>query len=332
MFSAALLVLTAAASALATWILLPILQRRAILDHPNDRASHTTPTPRGGGIAVVGAVLVAWAVTAHVAGSLDRSFLTVLGAGLGLAVVSWLDDLFDLAALTRLVAHGIAVLVGLTALPDGAMVFQGLLAAPADKVLAALAWIWFINLFNFMDGIDGLAGVETGAIGLGVFALAAFGLTGFDKGLLGLALAAAATGFLFFNWHPAKIFLGDVGSVPLGFLLGWLLLTLAAQGLWAAALILPLYYLTDATITLGRRALRGEKVWHAHREHFYQKAHQAGLSHAAVAGRVATADFVLVACALLAASGLTALGLAGAAATVGVLLWRLATARGGADA
>jgi len=129
---------------------------------------------------------------------------------------------------------------------------------------------------------------------------------------LGLTLAAAALGFLVWNWPPAKIFLGDVGSVPLGFLLGWLLLKLAAGGDWAAALILPLYYLADATITLARRAIRGERVWRAHRQHYYQRAVQGGRSHARVSAGIGATNLMLVALAVLSLTQpWIALGLAG---------------------
>lgn len=319
---------TAAASCGATWALLPILRRKAILDHPTERASHTIPTPRGGGIAVVSVTVLAWSAAAFMTEALSPSLLTALGGAVALAVLSWLDDLADLSALVRLAGHAAAVAAGLAALPDGILIFQGLLPEALDKVLAALAWIWFVNLFNFMDGIDGISGVEIMAIGAGVFALAATSAVTPALGLLGVGAAGAAVGFLVFNWQPAKIFLGDVGSVPMGFLLGWLLLSLAGQGLWAPALILPLYYLADATLTLGRRALRGEKVWRAHKEHFYQRAHQAGLSHAAVSTRIAVANGLLIGCALLAAQGKVWPGLICGVGVVSALLGHFATQRG----
>ena len=138
-----------------------------------------------------------------------------------------------------------------------------------------------------MDGIDGIAGSEAAAIAGGLLVLAVFG-NGADPSvtLLSAAILGASLGFLVWNWSPAKIFLGDVGSVPLGYLTGFLLIGLAGAGRWKIAMILPLYFFADATITLGRRLLRGERVWEAHRQHFYQKAVIRGLDHAMVVRRV----------------------------------------------
>ena len=175
-----------------------------------------------------------------------------------------------------------------------ATIFQSFIPEPIDLILAGLIWVWFINLFNFMDGIDGISGVEAAAIGIGITIIV---MRTEDTGIdprLAATVAAGAIGFLYWNWHPAKVFLGDVGSVPLGFLLGWLLLNLANSGTWEPAVILPLYYLADATITILRRALRGEKVWCAHREHFYQRAVQNGRSHAVVSSGVAACNLVLI--------------------------------------
>jgi UDP-N-acetylmuramyl pentapeptide phosphotransferase/UDP-N-acetylglucosamine-1-phosphate transferase len=137
-------------------------------------------------------------------------------------------------------------------------------------------------------------------------------------------VTGAAVGFLVWNWSPARIFLGDVGSVPLGYVLGFLLLGCAVRGYWKIALILPLYFLADATITLARRLLRGERVWHAHREHFYQQAVRRGLGHAAVVERVIAADLVLIGCGWASENGWGAISLAGSAATVAILLATLA--------
>jgi UDP-N-acetylmuramyl pentapeptide phosphotransferase/UDP-N-acetylglucosamine-1-phosphate transferase len=197
-------------------------------------------------------------------------------------------------------------------------------------VVTALGWLWFVNLYNFMDGIDGITGIETASLGVGIALVAA--LSGVPSALapLGLACAAAGLGFLVWNWHPARIFLGDSGSVPLGLLLGGLLVQLAVAGQLAAALILPAYYLADATITLGKRAARGEKVWQAHRQHFYQRAVQGGKRHDQVVKAIAAGNLLLVGCAVLATMGQVVLGLAVAVVVVAGLLALLqAWSRGG---
>ena len=206
--------------------------------------------------------------------------------------------------------------------------FAGLLSPSLDLLAAAVLWVWFINLFNFMDGIDGIAGVETASVGFGVACAALLTGAGQTPALLGLTIAAAALGFLWWNWEPAKVFLGDVGSVPLGFLLGWLLLDLSARGLWVAAAILPSYYFADATITLGRRALRRAPVWRAHREHFYQRAVRRGRTHAAVASAVLLANVLLIGLACLGTIGWVVPALLGAAVVVGILALYLAAGRG----
>ncbi|MBL4721625.1 MAG: glycosyltransferase family 4 protein [Alphaproteobacteria bacterium] len=299
-------------------LLIPVLRRRAIMDMPNDRSSHTVPTPRGGGAAVTVTILLVWGWRAFHTN--DVWVLAILAAALGLALVTWIDDLRSLSPLTRLGAQIVAVGIGISALLDGNFFFQGLLPGWLDVLVAAIGWVWFVNLFNFMDGIDGISGVEAACVGGGAALVALLAPTMAPPApVFGLTIAAAALGFLIWNWHPAKVFLGDVGSVPIGFLLGWVLLGLAAAGLWASALILPLYYLADATITLTRRVLRGEKPWHAHREHYYQRATQNGRSHAQVSAMILVANLALVALAVAALSWPGA-SLIGAVAIVGVLL------------
>ena len=287
-------------SALATGIVLVWLRRRQILDHPNDRSSHEQPTPRGGGLAVIPIVALCWAGLALL-GLAPLATLGAVAVAIGLAVLSWRDDRATLPVLVRLAAQFGAVAVGLVFLPGAGRVFQGLLPPVLDLVVTGLLWVWFVNLFNFMDGIDGITASETATVGIGV-AMIALVAADYESGavLLGLSIAATAAGFLAWNWQPAKLFLGDVGSIPLGFLLGWLLLSLAGTGAWAPALILPLYYLVDATLTLLYRIVRGQRFWRAHREHFYQRAVQRGSSHAAVVLRIVAANLALVMLALLA--------------------------------
>ncbi|MDA0652432.1 MAG: glycosyltransferase family 4 protein [Proteobacteria bacterium] len=281
---------------LATGALVRLLGARAILDHPNERSSHDRAVPRGGGIAVMAVIVAAWCLLAWPGAMAiaDSSNLIVIALlAIALAGYSFLDDLRGLPALQRLLLQSVAVALGCLALPDSP-VFQGLLPPVADRLAAGFVWLWFINLFNFMDGIDGIAGVEAFAIGVGIYAIGALFMPIAASHGQGLAIAAAMAGFLIWNWHPARIFLGDVGSIPLGFLLGWLLLDLAVHGLWHAALILPLYYLADASLTLTRRLLRGAAIWQAHREHCYQVAVQRGRSHSAVVRAIALTNLLLV--------------------------------------
>jgi UDP-N-acetylmuramyl pentapeptide phosphotransferase/UDP-N-acetylglucosamine-1-phosphate transferase len=312
-------------SCLGAGALIPVLRHRAVLDQPNERSSHAIPTPRGGGIALIGAVLVVW-LGLIVTGRVERSLLVVAAAALALAIVSWIDDLRGLSPALRFGVQIAAVAAWMATLPPGA-VFQGWLPPALDMAASGLLWLWFVNLFNFMDGIDGIAGSEAVAIGAGLVLLASVGATRDpDLALLAASVAAASLGFLAWNWSPARIFLGDVGSVPLGYLLGFLVLGAASGGAWKIALILPSYFLADATLTLLRRLIRGERVWQAHREHFYQRAVQRGLSHSAVVWRVIAANLLLLGCGWAAENGGGIAMLAPAALIVAVLLANLGNA------
>lgn len=328
-----------ALACLGTRVLIGALTRRSVLDRPNERSSHTTPVPRGGGLAVVAAIAIGWAwlIAAEPStadpGAADLAagrWLVALAAALSLAALSFVDDLRSLGAGVRLGAQALAVVVGLWAL-DGRGALSAFAPAWIDLPLTGLGWLWFVNLYNFMDGIDGITGTETASIGIGLAGLAILGTA--PAAVLGpaLVLAAAAAGFLVWNWHPARIFLGDVGSVPLGYLLGFLLVLVAgnaedvpggdavAGGGLAAALVLPLVYLVDATLTLGRRLARGENPAQAHREHVYQRAVIAGASHSAVCLRIAAANLILVAVACLLAPSAPAVALAIGAVVVAAL-------------
>lgn len=277
------------------------LKRRAILDIPNERSSHVEIVPRGGGVAVTGGIilgLLAWSIRGQ-----DGSLLLLPGM-IVLALVSWFDDRRGgLPAGLRFIAQLAAVGFIFVMLPPGfGAVTQAVIPYWIEMTVLFLAWVWFTNLFNFMDGINGLTAIEMATVGLGsalVFALQRNGAVD----AIGLIVAAAAIGFLPWNWGRAKVFLGDVGSVPVGYLLGGMLLSLAWEGAWAAALILPMYYWMDATVTLLRRLARGEKIWQAHRSHFYQQGARKLGSHAAVAGRIAALNLLLIGLAVLSLQG-----------------------------
>jgi len=271
--------------------ILALRRKHAFLDVPNARSNHIAPTPRGGGIAVVFTLVMGLLL-------MDVGYSIVL-AMLLLAAISFIDDLIRVPPALRLVAQAVAVWIAMTGMEG--LLFNGLLSVADDKIITMLLWIWFINLFNFMDGIDGISGSEMICVGIGLCLLTVI-TNAFPSTLAEYALVAVAAGFgfLWWNWHPAKIFLGDVGSIPIGFLLAYLLLLAAKDGYVYAAMILPAYYLADGTITLVRRTWRGEKPWKAHSEHFYQKAVRNGRSHDGVVRLIIGVNMLLVLCAVTA--------------------------------
>lgn len=311
LWNMAVVAAVAFAAALAgTGLAVRLLRARAILDHPNDRSSHAIPVPRGGGLAVTAVVVVHWALIWLFDATTDGFVFTtampvLLLLTLVLAGLSWQDDRRGLSAGLRLAVQALCVGVAtLTTQSAPGQTFQGLLPVALDLAGTAFLWLWFINLTNFMDGIDGITGTESASIGLGVVVLALAGapLMMAASGELpdyAAALAASALGFLCWNWQPARIFLGDVGSIPLGFLLGWLVIEAAGAGLWAAAVLLPLYYLVDATITLLRRILRRERITEAHRSHAFQVASRRLGAHAPVVLWIIGLNVLLIGLALL---------------------------------
>ncbi len=278
----AVLLLLAAFCAAASYVLIRLmlpLFRRYTMARPNARSSHRVPTPQGGGAAVLIATLIGLLLAAK---ALPNSGLQTgprVALGLGavlLAVIGAIDDLRPLPVAPRLMVQVLAAAMGV--LPAWAHVVTPLLGLPAWMVLgpAMIGLIWFINLSNFMDGIDGITVAEFVPITLALCVLTEFGIATLPSGLIAAALGGALIGFVPFNRHIAKLFLGDVGSLAIGFVMGALLLELALLGHLVSALILPLYYLADATLTLLRRLINGERITEAHRSHFYQRATDLG--------------------------------------------------------
>ena len=277
------------------------LTKRGVLDVPNERSSHTQPTPRGAGLVLIPCLCAAWAMSYPLTGTpIAPEFLVAIAGVSLLSMVSWRDDQRPISPIIRFVAQWVAVSGVLFIVPLPGLVFQGILPPAFDVVGTALLWVWFINVYNFLDGIDGITAVQTASIGLGVVFVTGLGHVDAINQAHGLMLVGASIGFLRWNWHPATIFLGDIGSIGLGFLVGWLLITIAALGHPIPALILVLYYLGDATLTLIQRAIRREKIWQAHREHFYQRAVQTGQTHAQVSAQVFILNLGLIGCACVA--------------------------------
>jgi UDP-N-acetylmuramyl pentapeptide phosphotransferase/UDP-N-acetylglucosamine-1-phosphate transferase len=272
-----------AASTILSAICVGVVRRyalqREVLDRPNERSSHAVPTPRGGGAGFVVAFLLVVCFASGTAGLVRWQFGLALAGLVLTALVGWRDDHGGLGVRLRLGAH---VLAGASVLP---LVYAG---APVPHWMGFMAWAWWvfwavaaINVVNFMDGIDGLVGSQMLIFGVHLEIL---GRSGAATTFFGAALAGACLGFLLWNWAPAKIFLGDAGSGALGLIAvtgGALVMVETDNGLVAA--FLPLYPLfLDASITLARRALRGERIWVAHRSHLYQRLANGGLGHARV--------------------------------------------------
>jgi Fuc2NAc and GlcNAc transferase len=249
---------------------------RSLMDIPNARSSHVVATPRGGGVAIVVAFVLSL-VFLYACGLMSGAvFIAFTGAGVAIALIGFMDDHGHIAARWRLLGHFAAavwLLVWIGGLPAIEVFGVSVDFGWVGHVLAAFYLVWLLNLYNFMDGIDGIASIEAITTCLGACLL--YGLSGQDTLFWGpLLLAASVAGFLYWNFPPARIFMGDAGSGFLGVMLGGLSLQAAwvsSPMLWAWLILLGVF-IVDATFTLFRRLLRGDKVYEAHRSHAYQFA------------------------------------------------------------
>jgi UDP-N-acetylmuramyl pentapeptide phosphotransferase/UDP-N-acetylglucosamine-1-phosphate transferase len=304
----------------------PLLVRYA-LARPNARSSHRKPTPQGGGIAVIAATTAVVAGAAIFAPDLLNNPLrlaAVLASIVGLAVVGATDDMHPLEALPRLLLQAATASVVVATLPPELHIIP-VLPWWFERICILVGVLWFVNLVNFMDGIDWMTVAEVVPVTAGLTLFGLMGALPRDATVVAVALCGAIIGFAPFNRPVARLFLGDVGSLPIGLLLSWLLVLLAGGGHIAAALLLPLYYLADATITLLRRLVRGEPVMQAHRSHFYQRAMDGGFNVYQIVSRVFAVNIVLVGLAALtlwnASFTVHVILLAAGSALVGALLW-----------
>jgi UDP-N-acetylmuramyl pentapeptide phosphotransferase/UDP-N-acetylglucosamine-1-phosphate transferase len=294
-----LLAIVAAAiiSAGLTWTIRPMLLKHA-LAKPNARSSHRIPTPQGAGIAVIAATLVvAAAIVIGTGASRVNIPVAIFGATLFIAIVGFADDLKSIPVLTRLLLQAVAVGAIVFTAPDDLRIIS---ACPLwlERGLILLAGLWFVNLVNFMDGLDWMTVAEIVPVTSALVVLGLYNELPLSPVIVAAALCGAMIGFAPFNRPVAKIFLGDVGSLPIGLLLGWCLLELASHQHLAAALLLPLYYLADTSVTLLRRVIRREPFWAAHRSHFYQRATDNGFTVWRVVSEVFVLNVVLAALAI----------------------------------
>lgn len=289
------LVFAALLTASAIPVIYPLLVKYA-LAKPNARSSHQVPTPQGAGIAVIAATLIATSTLIWPTPGREIPTL-VLAATLFIAAVGFADDLRPIPILPRLALQSVAVAAVLFGVPAELRLVP---ACPLllERSLILLAGLWFVNLVNFMDGLDWMTAAEMVPVTSAIVILGLNSDLPVEVTIAAGALCGAMLGFMPFNRPKAKVFLGDVGSLPIGLLVGWCLLELAYHVQFVAALLLPLYYLADATLTLLRRMLRREEFWSAHRSHFYQKATDNGFTVMQVVSRVFTLNVLLAALAV----------------------------------
>ncbi len=299
----ALGVVVAAAALTAGLILLlkPLLVR-FFLAQPNARSSHRVATPQGAGIAVMlalAAVCIAILLLSASLRGVVPSLMPVLAAAAALTVLGALDDAHALPAMWRFIGQTVAAIAVVASLPDDLRLLPGLLPLMVERALLVLGMVACINAVNFLDGIDWMTTAEVVPIAVCIAVLQALGAVPTPIGLLALALLGAMLGFALFNKHPAQVFLGDAGSLPVGLSLAFLLIFVAQVDL-VAALLLPLYIIADSGLALCRRLINKEPIFSAHRSHFYQRAVTSGFSVPQVTTRVFLLG-LLLACLAIAA-------------------------------
>ena len=257
-----------------TYLIRYYAQRTAIVDIPNERSSHKTPTPRGGGLAII---LVFFVGLFLLREQVEARLFCALLFGIPIAIISLVDDIVSLSSRVRLIVHALSAVGALWCL--GGVSKVDLICCSIEgewlNIIVVLAMVWITNLYNFLDGIDGYAGIEALTLGLGIFI--------FFQNPLGLVIMAAVMGFLVFNWHKASIFMGDVGSATLGFLFSVFMFYDTTSGNIYIWLVLLSIFWLDATVTLIRRYINHENIAKPHKKHAYQRLVQSGWSHSQVA-------------------------------------------------
>ncbi len=272
----ALLAGTATLSFVATWAARRYALTYDVLDIPNERSAHTSPVPRGGGVGIVVAFLAGLGGLFAAGSVAPPVAIAFSGAGLLVAMIGFVDDHRSVSVGPRLAAHFAAAAWAIYWLGGIAQieVVGPLIVGWPGLIIAAVAIVWMLNLYNFMDGIDGIAGLEAVTVGLGAAALYRSHPEMGAEWQLPAVLAMSTLGFLVWNWPPARIFMGDVGSGFLGLVFGLLCVraTWLAPPLFWVWVILTGVFVVDATVTLGARLIRRERPHEGHREHAYQMA------------------------------------------------------------
>ena len=270
--------------------ILALRQRVVPIEPASLRAGYKKPPLTGGGIAVVMALIICLLVA-------DINYCIIFSMFL-LTAIALLSDLIDIPLPVRLLVQLLAVLlvVNVVPIPNFGHIFSATFPVWLNKSITIILWMWFINLFSLMDGIDGMSPMEMICIGMGMCLITVLSGSIFPDTLSSYALivVTAGCGFLWWNWHPAKILMGEVGSIPIGFLLGYLLLLTITSGYPYAAAILPAYHVSDATLTAIRRLYKGKKLFTPYPDYYYLRALRSGRKQDAVVRYIFGINFLLI--------------------------------------
>ncbi|WP_341748105.1 UDP-phosphate alpha-N-acetylglucosaminyltransferase [Candidatus Tisiphia endosymbiont of Dascillus cervinus] len=295
-----LFLLSFIATSFLTWLLISSLPSFGVVDIPDPRRAHSRITPRGGGLAIVIVVIIALIAYEYFSTKTLINSIKIVPLLLIISSISFLDDLISIPIFVRLIFHIICSTIAIFLFLFPVVLFHHELPLYIDFMLSIIGLIVFLNIYNFLDGIDGISGAESIHLSITILILCYLKSdiiinTNFII-VLNIIILACSIGFLIFNWHPAKIFLGDVGSISLGFLLGLCLLLISASSvhLFVASSIASLYYLADGGLTILIRLVNKEKIWQPHLKHFFQKAVRNGKSHKEVVSRIIICNILLM--------------------------------------
>lgn len=273
-------------------MLINLLSRMSVIDVPNERSNHTIPKPRGGGLSIIISLMITAFACSFLFNVEYVIIKPILITTFVLSLIFFIDDIRSLSAKARFVIQALSCVIGVYYLPQETQLFP-FMPVWFENILFFIALLWFTNLYNFMDGIDGISACETIFIATSIVCFAFYIHLPLELCYIPFILIFATFAFLYFNWSPSQIFMGDTGSIAIGFLLGWLLLYIAKIGYLYFALIIPSYYLMDATVTILTRLVQGKKIWQAHSEHYYQKAVRGGQSHLKVVIKISLFNLFL---------------------------------------
>lgn len=279
-------------------VFIKVSQRLQLVDTPNERSNHKIPVPRGAGIVIIFAMNALLFVFAVYNNYFNAQILSLIISLLFIASVFFVEDIITLKIHYRLISQILVVAFGMYFILGKEVIIFPYLPDFINYIIVFISWLWFINLYNFMDGIDGITATETIAICFGVI-LISHHLQQIIPIEIATIIIVSMIVFLLFNWSPAKVFIGDGGSVALGFLIGLLLIRIAHFTNVLVSITLALYYLSDSGITIVKRMMKGEAIWLAHSDHFYQKAIRKGMSAKLIVCLISIVNLCLIGFALI---------------------------------